>query len=306
MKGGDLMKAINCNSMSKSYHKKNVLNNINFSIDENKIIGLIGRNGAGKTTLLNICAGHLLPTSGEVKVFGEASFNNLNILSDLVLVSDDIQYHRSMKLSDVLKLGKVFYEKWDDAVARELLRHFDLNENLKYSNLSRGMKTQFNIIMGLSTRAKLTIFDEPTLGLDIVKRKQFYDILLKEYMEFPRTIIISSHLLSEIENLLEEVIILNKGEILLHKPIDDMQEYAIYLIGKKDSVLEFIKNKRTIFTEDLGNTVKVAIENDLSEKEILLLSEKGVFVSKVSIEDVFVYLTKSNERGEFNDSQPEK
>jgi ABC-2 type transport system ATP-binding protein len=292
--------------MSKAYRTKTALNNINFSIDENKIVGLIGRNGAGKTTLLRICAGYLLPTTGEIKVYGEANFNNLNSISELVFVSEDIQYDKSMKLSDIMRLGKAFYENFDDAVARDLLRVFNLSEKLKYSNLSTGMKTQFNIIMGLSARAKLTIFDEPTLGLDVAVRKQFYDILLKEYMEFPRTIIISSHLLSEIENLLEEVIILHNGEILLHKPIDEMQEYAVYLTGKKDVVLEFIKEKRTFFTDNLGNTVKVAIENDLSEKEILLLSAKGVLVNKVPTEDVFIYLTNKNERGEIIDSQSEK
>jgi ABC-type multidrug transport system, ATPase component len=300
------MKAINCSSMSKAYHKKTALNNIGFSIDENKIVGIVGRNGAGKTTLLKICAGYLIPTTGEVKVYGEVCFNNLNILSDLVFVSEDNQYDNSMKLSDILRSGKAFYENFDDAVALDLLSIFNLNEKLKYGHLSTGMKTQFNIIMGLSTRSKLTIFDEPTLGLDVAVRKQFYDILLKEYMEYPRTIIIASHLLNEIENLLEEVIILNKGEVLLHKPIDEMQKYAVYLTGKKDVVLEFIKNKHTIFMEDLGNTVKAAIENDLVEKENLLLSAKGVVINKVPTEDVFVYLTNKNERGEFIDSQSEK
>jgi ABC-2 type transport system ATP-binding protein len=303
---GEFMKALYCSSLSKNYNTNRVLNNINLTIEENKIVGLIGRNGVGKTTLLKICAGHLLPTKGEVKVYDEFVFNNLKVLSNLVFIGNEMPYDKFMKLSDIMQLGKDFYENWDQTVADEILKQFDLKGSLKYGDLSTGMKTQFNIVMGLSTRAKLTIFDEPTQGLDIAVRKKLYELILNEYMEFPRTIVLSSHLLSEIENILEEVVFMNKGEVLLHKSIEEMQAYAMYLSGKKDNVLDFIQNKNIIHIEDFGSSVKAVIKNDLKEKEISSLCEKGVTVSKVPLEDIFVYLTENKERGNFNDSKSNK
>ncbi len=234
------MKAVYCNGLSKAYKTNKVLDNITLSIEENKIVGLVGRNGAGKTTLLKLCAGYLLPTAGEVKVFGENSFNNLTVLSNLVFIDEQLPYDKSMKLYDIMQLNQRLYENWSQTIADQLLKEFNLKKEMKYSDLSTGMKTQFNIIMGLSTRAKLTIFDEPTLGLDIAMRKKLYELILNEYMEFPRTIVLSSHLISEIENMMEEVVILSQGKVLLHKTIEELQEYAVYLNGKKDRVEEFI------------------------------------------------------------------
>lgn len=286
------MKILNCSSLTKKYTQKTALNDLSFSIDENKIVGLIGRNGAGKTTFLKTCAGFLLPTSGEITLWGEKVFDNLNVTSKMIFIDEEIQYHKSFRLTDILTMGAIYHKNWDSAFAKKLIKHFGLNEKQRYHKLSRGMKTQFNIIMGLSSRSPLTLLDEPTLGLDAAVRKEFYNILLKDYMENPRTIIISSHLLSEIENLLEEIVLINEGGLVLHNPIEVLQEYAVYLNGKKEIVAPFIQKKQALNTEEFGNSVIAAVKNELDGREISYLKDNNVDISKVSVQDLCIYLTK--------------
>lgn len=294
------MSLIECVNLTKEYKDTLALNNFNCKIEENKIIGLIGRNGAGKTSLLKICAGYIRPTSGEINIFGEKVFDNLNVLGNMIFIDEEIQYDNNLRLIDIMTLGKAYYKNWDDNFAKKMLQFFGLNEKKKYKKLSRGMKTQFNIIMGISSRMPLTLFDEPTLGLDAAFRKEFYNILLKDYMNHPRTIIISSHLLNEIENLLEEIVLINEGELVLHESIETIQNYAVILNGKKDVIEEFIKNKEVLSSDQLGNNLIVGIKNDLSKEDIAYLKKKNVDVSKMSAQDVCINLTGKGKEGVFD------
>lgn len=292
---------IDCNKLTKVYKDKKALDSVDLSLGENKIIGLIGRNGAGKTTFLKTCAGYLMPTSGSINIFGERPFDNLSVLSRMVFIDEEIQYDESLSLTDILSLGKVFYQNWDAVFADKLIRYFNLDCKKKYKKLSRGMKTQFNIIMGLSCRTPLTLMDEPTLGLDVAVRKEFYNILIKDYMENPRTLIISSHLMSELENLLEEMILIHDGKLVFHKSIEDLQGYGLLLNGKKDIVEPFIKNKKVLKTESFGSSLIAGIENNLTKDDLNYLNENNVDISKASIEDVYIWLTNNRKAGGFDD-----
>lgn len=297
------MSVINCSNLAKQYKTKLAINNLSLSIDENKIVGLIGRNGAGKTTFLKMCAGYLRPTGGQLKILNEEVFDNINVLSELIFVDEEIKYHRTYRIKDIFELAQIYYKNWDAKFANKLLKYFNLDENQKYRRLSRGMKTQLNMIVGLASRAPVTILDEPTLGMDAAVRKDFYNILLKDYMDNPRTIVISSHLLNEIESLLEEIILIDNGELVLHKPIEEMQEYAVYLSGKKDVVEPYIRNKQVLNSEYMGNSLIAAIKNDLTDKEKEELLNKDIDISKVKVEDVCIYLTKKQRGGVFDDAE---
>lgn len=285
------MNALYCKNLCKNYKQNEALKNVTLEIEENKIIGLIGRNGAGKTTLLKLCAGYLIPDGGEVKVYGDPSFDNLYVQTDVYFSDEKIAYRKSMKLSEIMKFSMQFYENWSQETAEDLLGYFKLNKDSRYKSLSKGMKSRFHILLGLSARTKLTLFDELGEGLDVASRKGVYDLILKEYLAFPRTIILSSHLFNEIGNLLEEIIFLDKGEILLHKPVDEMHDYAVCLYGKKESVLSYVGNKRIIHMDDYGNSVKVVLENDLDDNIMAAMKNDGITMEKVSLEDMFIYQT---------------
>jgi len=297
------MKAVECKMLTRKFSKITVLDSLTFSLDENKIIGLIGRNGAGKSTFLKICAGLIRPTSGDIRVFGEKVFDNINVLSRLVYIYDDMKFNDYLKLSDILELGPMYHKNWDSDLALRLMKLFGLKDRVKYSKLSRGMKSMFNIVVGLSSQAQLTLLDEPTLGLDAAVRKDFYRILLTDYMEHPRTIIISSHLLGELENLLEEIILIDGGKLVLHRSAEELKNYGIYLNGRSDIVAPFIKNKHVLNLQNLGNSMIAGIENNLSESELSYLHDNNVDISRISMEDVCIYLTRKKGDEEIDDRQ---
>ncbi|MGO4886675.1 ABC transporter ATP-binding protein [Anaerobacillus sp. MEB173] len=203
---------IECNELTKTYGGKKALNNLSFMIEENKITGIIGRNGAGKTTLLKIIAGFLRETSGEIKVFSEKPFNSLTVSANMIFVDDQMSLPTTLSLQEILEVAATFYKNWDMELAQRLFDYFSFHRDQRHSSLSKGMKSTFNMILGLSARCPLTIFDEPTTGMDAAVRADFYRALLKDYIAYPRTILISSHHLDEIEDLLEDVLLIKEGE----------------------------------------------------------------------------------------------
>src|SRR5699024_1415440 len=207
---------------------------------------LIGRNGAGKTTFLNILAGYWQETSGDVNVFSEKPFNNLFVSANTILIDDQMNFPESLTLMEILEQAERFYEKWDMELANRLFNYFSFNEKQTHNDLSKGKKSTFNVIVGLASRCELTLFDEPTTGMDTAVRKDFYRALLKDYLAYPRTIMISSHHLDEIEDLLEDVLLIEEGETYLHLPIDELREYAIGLTGRTALIEQWTGDKEVL------------------------------------------------------------
>lgn len=292
------MSVIECRDLTKTFGGTKALNNLSFKLEDNKITGLIGRNGAGKTTLLKIIAGHMKETSGEIKVFSEKPFNNLLVSANTIFLHDQMNLPTALNLMETLEVGASFYGNWDSELAKRLFEYFSFNPLQHYNGLSKGMKSTFNMIIGLSARCPLTIFDEPTTGMDAAVRKDFYRALLKDYIANPRTIIISSHHLNEIEDLLEDIFLLNNGKELLHMSVADLKEWAIGIQGKTPIVDEWTQNKEVIFTKSMGLENKyVVVKNDLSEEELQNARLAGMEVSPVTSSDACVYLTSKTNGG---------
>jgi ABC-2 type transport system ATP-binding protein len=213
------------------------------AVPENGIIGLIGRNGSGKTTLMKMCSGLLNVTSGSLEVFGGTPMDNLNVLSDVVYTYHNIEYDKILRLISIIENYAIMFKDFDIKFAKKLLKYFDLNPKLKYTGLSQGMASVFNFICGISCRAKLTMLDEPVLGMDVTVRKSVYEVLLRDYTENPRTIIVSSHLLSELEGVLSDIILIDKGKLILFDNIDNLRQAAYRVEGEKPAVDTFIEDK---------------------------------------------------------------
>ncbi|WP_291636330.1 ATP-binding cassette domain-containing protein [Clostridium sp.] len=167
------MKIIQCTNVTKAYKKNNALNNLSFSIEENTITGLIGRNGAGKTTLLKLLSGFLKTTDGEIKVFNENPFNNLNVSCNIIFIDENMSFSKQLTLDEILTATNSFYPNFDEIMSRKLLEYFSLDQNRKHSELSKGMTSTFNMILGIVSHCALTIMDEPTTGMDAAVRKEF-------------------------------------------------------------------------------------------------------------------------------------
>lgn len=292
------MSIIECSDLKKVYGSTNALDGLSFNIEENRITGLIGRNGAGKTTLLKLIAGFLRPTDGEIKVFSQNPFNSIAVSSNMIFVDDNMAYPSSLCLAEILKSAGAFYNGWDENLAMRLSDYFSLNIMQRFGSMSKGMKSTFNAIIGLASRCPLTIFDEPTTGMDSGVRKDFYRAMLKDYVEHPRTIIISSHLLNEIEDFLEDVLLIKEGEKCLHIPVVELKEYAIGLRGSEKEVNDCVSGKQVIFCESFAKgSVYTVIRNNIPESELKAIKSMGINISAVSADDLCVYLTGKDKGG---------
>jgi len=289
---------IECHGLTKAYGNLKAVNDLSVNIQENKITGLIGRNGAGKTTLLKLIAGFLHKTSGEVFVFSERPFNSIKVSANIIFVDDHMMFPPSLNLDEIVDFAGSLYENFDREIAGGLLKYFDLKLAQPHSSLSKGMKSTFNSILGISARCALTIFDEPTTGMDAAIRKDFYRALLKDYMAYPRTMLISSHHLNEIEDLMEDVLLLHEGKERLHMPITDLAELAVGLRGKSHMMEELVKDQEIFHQESLGkDDVYLVVRNNLAGEKLQKARGAGVEISPVSSEDLCVYLTAKTKGG---------
>jgi ABC-2 type transport system ATP-binding protein len=289
------VKVIECTGLTKTYLRKPVLNNLTFSIEENTITGLIGRNGAGKTTLLKILAGFIQETSGKVRVFDDGPFNSLFVSANSIFVDDQMIFPPALQLQEILEVAGSFYPNWDMKLAKGLAKYFDFDPKNYHNRLSKGKTSTFNSIIGLAARCPLTILDEPTTGMDEAVRKDFYRALLKDYLAHPRTIMISSHHLNEIEDLLEDVLLIKDGKKHLHLPISELKEWAIGIKGPTEKVLEITNGEDLIYENRIGaGTMYAVVKNNFGSLEI---EKAGLELTPVRASDLCVYLTNASKGG---------
>ncbi|MGG4490308.1 ABC transporter ATP-binding protein [Metabacillus idriensis] len=284
---------VNMNELTKVYGKKSALDGITLELEENKIYGLLGRNGAGKTTLMQILAGQILPTDGSVLINNQKPFENQEITESICLINESENFKKGLKIKDVLKIARCFYPNWSAETAEKLLEDFYLHGNMKVKALSKGMESALGITVGLASRARVTIFDEPYIGLDAAARSRFYDLLLEEYEENPRTFILSTHLIDEVSRLLEEILIVSEGRLLMQKNADELREESFLVNGSSAEIAEFVKNKNVIYRKSFGSMEQAVLfgENRLDAKKA------GLQVDHVPVQDLMVYLTAKPKGG---------
>lgn len=293
-----MINALEFNAISKNYKDTKALSDINLKLQENKIYGLIGRNGAGKSTLLKIASAQTFSDNGDVKIYGIDPNKNEETIKKLCFIRDTGVYPKDFKVKDILNFAALMYPNWDGKFAEDLIRIFELDVKKRYKALSRGMESIVGIIIGLASRAPITIFDEPHLGLDAVARQTFYDILIEDYSNNPRTIIISTHLIDEVSKIFERVIMIDKGRILMEEDVDELRGKAFYISGNSKVIDEISHNKRVIHKEEMGSVKSIGVFDKLGDEEIRIMKEKEIKVTSMSLQYLFVYLTNTRQRGD--------
>ena len=284
--------------LRKQFGSNEALAGISVNIEKHSITGLIGRNGSGKTTLLKIIAGRLDKTGGKAEVFGEKPMDNMPVLNKLIYTCHNVGYEKGLRLNMILFAYKTMFKNFDSTFADKLMKYFELSGKMKYKSLSQGMCSIFNFICALSCRTELTMFDEPMLGMDVTVRKTAYEILLRDYAEHPRTFIISSHLLSEIEGLLSGILLIERGREVLHSPIDVVQQSAYRVDGSHEAVQGYAEGKRTIALAKNELSCFAVIHEPFTEEIAKSAKLQGLTVSNVRAEDLCVYLTRQNKEEE--------
>ncbi|MBC8091039.1 MAG: ABC transporter ATP-binding protein, partial [Pseudonocardia sp.] len=225
----------------------------------NTIHALLGRNGAGKTTLMQVLTGQEFETSGTVEVFGAAPRENAAVLSRVCFVKESQRYPDNFRVTHALRAARLLFPNWDAAFAAQLVEEFALREKQLIKRLSRGQLSAVGVIIGLASRAPLTFFDEPYLGLDAVARQLFYDRLLTDYSEHPRTVVLSTHLIDEVSDLIEHVVLIDKGKILLDEDAEALRDRAVTVTGPGSAVEQFVAGRPELHREQLGGFLRVTV-----------------------------------------------
>lgn len=216
----EVMELLECKGIYKSYGKREVLKDVNLKIPRGKIIGLLGKNGTGKTTLIKLFNDLLTPTKGEILVEGNiVGIESKKIISYL---PERTYLDKTMKVCEVIKYFSEFYDNFDVEKARRLLSDLDLDENMKISKMSKGMQEKLQLILVMSREAELYILDEPLGGVDPATRDYILDTILSNFAD-GASVIISTHLISDIERILDEVIFIDKGKIVLKGDADELR-----------------------------------------------------------------------------------
>ncbi|NDL56563.1 ATP-binding cassette domain-containing protein [Phytoactinopolyspora mesophila] len=268
------------------------LDNLSFSLTGGKIYGLLGRNGSGKTTLLSIIAAFRAADDGIVLVDGREPFENGRITEQICLIREAGNVIDGAKVQDVLKMSSNFRPHWDADYAAQLADMFELPMKKKVSSLSRGQQSAVGITVGMATRAPVTMFDESYLGMDAPSRYAFYDELLRDYMEHPRTIIISTHLIEEVASLFEEVLILDDGRLVAHDETDMLVQRGVSIAGRASVVDEFTKGLTILSHQQLGGTKSTTVFGQIDEQKRAEARAAGLELGPVGLQDLFVHLTK--------------
>lgn len=283
---------IEVQGLTKRYRETLAVDDISFSIEENTIYGLLGRNGAGKTTVMSILTAQNFATSGRIRVFGEDPYENARVLGRMCFVRESQQYPEDATPRHAFGMARLFFPNWDQGLADLLIDEFQLPVKKTIKKLSRGQLSAVGVIIGLASRAEVTFFDEPYLGLDAVARQIFYDRLLEDYSAHPRTIILSSHLIDEVSNLIERVLVIDRGRIIMDEETDAVRDRAANIVGDTAAVDAFVAGREVLHRESLGRVSSVTVLGALTQDDRLALTSAGLDVASVSLQQLIVRTTQ--------------
>lgn len=282
----DTNPAIEVQNVTRRFGDVLALDDVSLSIEANTISALLGANGAGKTTLMSILAGHDRPTSGSVRVGGELPFESSSVAAASSFIRDNQRYPDNYFLHHALRSAALFHDAWDAEYAGELTRVFRLPAKTQIQKFSRGQLSALAIVISLASRAPMTIFDEPYLGLDVAARNRFYELLIEDFTAHPRTVIVSTHLVGEMENLFNQAVILDQGKVVLDAPVDDLRAGAYALSGPHDAVHRLAAGDHILQSRQLGALATAIVRGDYIAAKNEANGHESLNISPVSLQDL--------------------
>lgn len=285
------MFTIEVDDLRLSFGDTRALDGLSFRLAGGKIYGLLGRNGSGKTSLLSLLAAFRRPTAGTIRIDGENPWENAALARRICLIRESGDVYELEKVRTVLKVAAQLRPSFDRDYAARLIERFQLPTHKTVQALSRGQKSALGIVLGLASRAPLTMFDESYLGMDAPSRYAFYDELLADYSAHPRTVIISTHLIEEVSSLFEEVIIIDRGTLVAHDEADVLRARGVAVTGPAEVVDTFTAGLTVLGSQQLGGTKSATVFGTLDDTQLSAARLAGLELGPVSLQDLFVHLT---------------
>lgn len=283
-------KAIEIKDLTKEYDNSFKLGSIDLIIPSGEIVGLIGENGAGKTTLIKSILNIIKKDSGTIKIFDkDTSEHETLIKEEIGVVLDDMFFPEILSVKDINSIMKDTYKNWDTSLFFNYMEEFKIDTNKKINKLSKGMRKKLEIATSLAHHPKLLILDEPTSGLDPVVRNEVLDIFLKFLSDDEHTILLSTHITSDLEHIADKIVFIDQGKIILDEARDDiMDNYGIL----KCSIDEFSK----ISKEDIIAYKKNKYDYNvlIKDKDKMKKKYKNFIIDKITIEDLMILMIKGD------------
>ena len=270
--------------LTMRFGNNTALAGVDVCFGDNKIYGLLGRNGAGKSTLLSVVTNRRLPTAGEVFIDGEPARENDRVLGRVYYMGEKTLLPDTATVAQLFRWTGDFYPGFDGEYAGQLADTFGLPEKKKLKNLSTGYLTIAKLITALASNAPYTLFDEPVLGLDANHREVFYRQLIESYSRQPRTILISTHLIEEVADIIEQVVIIKAGKILLDRPAEEVKRMGYTVSGRAEAVDAYCTGRDVLSVDTLGGLKTACILGKAEEAP-------GLDVSGLDMQKLFIRLT---------------
>lgn len=291
--------------VSKRFGEFVALDNVNININKGTIHGIIGENGAGKTTLLQMLAGVYDVEQGKILINGEEIYDNNKVKNKIGYVADRNQYFRDYKVREMVDFYGGIYDDFSRDDFSKYNKIFKLDLNKKIKQLSKGMQMRLSLMLNLSINPQFLVLDEPTSGLDAIVKKELLDILINLVYEQGVTVVISSHHISELEKICDEVTILNEGRVKYQSNIDEIKENVkkLQVVFKEDVKDEINKLKNIINIEKIGS-IYYLITDNYGEELINDLNNLGanlIEIIGITLEEIFIYINKNGNRGEIDE-----
>ncbi len=277
---------LSCHNLTRKFGDTTALNGVNLCLDEPKIYGLLGRNGAGKTTLLRLITNYIQPTEGSITLDEQNVWENEKAQHQIFLVTET-SYFAEMNANSLIQLMSEIYPSFDKEQFLSYAKRFELDLNKKYTALSTGYKSVLRAVLSLSVHTPFLFLDEPTLGMDAFHRELFYKLLIESYSESPSCILLSTHLISEVEGLLENVIILDHGKVLIDESSEQLLAQGYCVSGRISDVDDYCSGKNVIGSSVVGGLKTTAV---LGEREQV---PDTLEVTGLSLQQLFVQLVGS-------------
>jgi len=273
--------------------KNNILNNINIKMQKGKIYGIIGTNGVGKTTLIKCLTGIYEPSEGEVLYDGKNVYNSKEVKSNIAYVADETHFFDAFSIKKIIEYFSLAYETFDKKRFEEMNEFFKIDINKKYNQLSKGQRIRIYLMIAIAQNTDYIILDEPTAGLDPILKNRLLNLLKQEIVKRKVTIIISSHHLSELEKICDDVIIINNGEISYINTLENMKNKIKKIQVAFDlPVYEEDLNIEGVFKISKVGRVFTIITDDYSKEFISRLNRfNPLFIEEIdlTLEDMFIY-----------------
>lgn len=285
------MKAIEIHNLSKRFGQLKALDEVSVRLEEGKIYGLLGRNGAGKSTLLNILSGRIRPTSGDYTIAGEKPSVD-RVLQKIYHVGPDNLFPR-VKIGRVFKEVKLFYPHFEMEAALADLASYDLDPDRRFDKLSTGSASIVKTIICLRSGADFMLLDEPTLGHDAVNREMFYENVLTVFAQKGNCILLSSHLITELSPLVQDVIFIDHGRLILEEDKNQLLARFVKLSGPAETLNDWLQQSilaEPVARRDVGAMSEVIIERP--KTGFVLPVDPSVSQTAVNLQELFVALSR--------------